>query len=159
MVPAGASSQIPVKRNTGTRGNLGDGVTFLSLGVHRIDDDRVTTLERHEGAFAAYRIDDGRNLRGIRRARKPLLAADAEQTLALDVAPHERRAWKRTDLRRKGLRHARLAAARQPADGDELRPLSFKMIAREQNIGGRAGVPLSSRLRLKAPPAATQPWP
>src|SRR4029078_3614171 len=102
--PHGAGGHVapdPGEGGTGTRGNLGDGVTFLSLGVDRIDDDRVSTLKRHEGAFPAYRIDDGRNLRGIGGAGKPLLAGDAEQALALDVAPHKHRPWKRTELRRK----------------------------------------------------------
>ena len=54
----------PGEGGTGPRGNLGDGVTFLLLGVHRIDDDRVPTLKRHEGPFAAHRIDDVGDLRG-----------------------------------------------------------------------------------------------
>lgn len=98
--------------STRTRGNLGDGVTLFSLGVHRIDDDRVPALKRHQGALAADGVNDIGNLRGIGGAGKPLLAGDAEQALALDVAPHEHRPWKRAKLRRKRLRHARLAAAR-----------------------------------------------
>ena len=98
--------------HAGTRGNLGDGVTLFSLGVHRIDDDRVPAHKRHQGTLAADGVNDIGNLRGIGGAGKPLLAGGAEQALALDIAPRKHGTWKGAELRRKRLRHARLADAR-----------------------------------------------
>ncbi len=60
------------------------------------------------------------------------------------------RTRKDAEMRRKRLRHARLAASRQSADGDELRALPLKIVARKQNIGRGAAAGLLSRHRIEA---------
>ena len=159
IVSTGASSQMPANAAPCPRRNLGDFVALLLLGVDRVDDDGVPALERHQGALAAHGVDDVRDLRGIGRPRQPLFRADAEQSLAFDIAPHMHRTRKDAEMRRKRLRHARLAASRQSADGDELRPLPFKIVARKQNIGGGAAARLFSRHADPGSRATARPWP